>query len=36
MQKREAEKELEAFRKRSDREKDKKIADIEVEKERKM
>lgn len=36
MQKRDAEKELEAFRKKADREKDKKIADIEVEKERKM
>lgn len=36
MQKRDAEKDLEAFRKRADREKEKKINDIEVEKERKM
>jgi len=36
MQKRDAEKELEAFRKKSDREKERKIADMELEKERKM
>jgi len=36
MQKRDAQKELEAFRKKADREKEKKIADIEVEKERQM
>lgn len=36
MQKRDAEKELEAFRKKADKEKDKSIANIETEKERKM